>query len=67
MVSCDIEFDNEEMKKVYGISDEEIEILSENLRHLKNSVRSQVVSFLILEISNLSELKKLIEIDGETK
>ena len=67
MVSCDIEFDNEEMKKEYGITDEEIEILSENLRHLKNSVRSQVVSFLLIEISNLSELKKLIEIDGEIK
>ena len=60
MVKCTITFDPKDFQKSYWITDEELEILQENLKEFIASVEKQVADYIRYEVGSVSGLKSAV-------
>ena len=60
-VICNIEIDIALAKSWYNITEEELQILNENLIELRKNVEKQVEDFVDTELKSLASLQELIK------
>ena len=64
MVKCTITFCPKDFQKSYWITDEELEILQENLKEFITSVEKQVADYIRYEVVSVSGLKSAVKNAG---